>query len=698
MPDDREFLRFAQDFQAEIIEQAGAGVSESVAPAESDFKENVFTRLVLDDLAAAGVIENPEVCHCETRFGTAIGRVNGYAVNDDEDTLDLFTSVYRRTPQPETLAREEAVRAIRQAVRYFREAIRGHHRSMEQASDAYAMTQRIYELRNRLTRVRLFLFTDGICALKGLDEGLCGEGNVVPVTLDVWDLQRLFRAVQSGQPRDVIEVDFLQTFGNPLPCLPTPQHSSEYQVFLTLIPGPILYRLYDEYGARLLELNVRSFLQAKGKVNRGIRDTLRQEPEFFLAYNNGISITADGVELNRLPSGENAIRILRGLQIVNGGQTTASIHRALKEDRSEIGNVYVQAKITVVRPDLLDAMVPKISRFANSQNPVSEADFSANDPYHIAIEQLSLTTWIPGEKGRWFYERARGQYQVAKNREAPTPAQRKKFDERTPPSRKFTKTDLAKFLNTWQQVPHCVSRGGQKNFLELTLSLRRLGKDWRPNQDYYRELIAKAILFKRMTRIVTEEGFPAYRANIVTYTLAYVSFRSAGIVSLRSIWESQGISPELDNLLRHWSHAINDEILRTAVGRNVTEWCKKEDCWQGIKALNLPLPAALPPEYNSQPINNQASTTTFTPQDLDNIARLKRVAAPTWLRIHAWGKETGKLRWGQAAIAYTLAGMAAGNWHEQPSKKQALNGVEILDITEQHGLLATPTDGLNSIA
>ena len=691
MADERELLQFAQDFQAEIIEQAGAGVSEEGAPADSDFKENVFTRLFLEDLSGAGVVENAEVCYFEARIGTAVAKVNGYAVNDEEDTLDLFVSLYRHTTQPQNVSREDISRAVRQAARYFHEAIRGHHSSMERASDAYSMTQRIYELRDEIARLRIFLLTDGLCAVRSLDDP-DADASHVDVAVHLWDIQRLFRAVHSGQPRDLIEIDFQETFGSLLPCLATPQTCGEYQAFLALIPGSVLYRLYDEYGSRLLELNVRSFLQAKGKVNRGIRETLRQEPQFFMAYNNGISATADALEVDRLSSGQLGIRKLRGFQIVNGGQTTASIHRAVREDKVEIGNVYVQAKITIVQPHVLEEMVPKISRYANSQNVVSEADFSANDPYHIAVEQLSLTTWVPGEQGRWFYERARGQYQVAKNREAPTPAQKRKFEERTPPSRKFTKTDLAKYLNSWNQLPHFVSRGGQKNFLEFTLSLKRLGRDWRPDQDYYHDLIAQAVLFKRATRIVAEEGFPAYRANIVTYTVAYLSYRSGGQLNLRWIWEKQGISDHLAALLRDWSQAVNAEILRTAQGRNVTEWCKKENCWGTIQSLDLPLPSQMPPEFSAQPTSGGGyrrvgQAQQCRPEDLENIARVKKVPGETWLRIHGWGKQTGNLRFWQIGIAHTLSGMAASNWQKEPSRKQALHGVEILRIAEIHGLL-----------
>ena len=132
---------------------------------------------------------------------------------------------------------------------------------------------------------------------------------------------------------------------------------SEYQTFLLVLPGELISRLYDQYGARLFEFNVRSFLQARGNVNKGIRETLRSEPERFLAYNNGLTATADEIEVGQL-HGETVIRRLRGLQIVNGAQTTASIHRARKVDKIDISRVAVSMKLTRVEPTKLPSSSP----------------------------------------------------------------------------------------------------------------------------------------------------------------------------------------------------------------------------------------------------------------------------------------------------------------------------------------------------
>jgi AIPR protein len=233
--------------------------------------------------------------------------------------------------------------------------------------------------------------------------------------------------------------------------------------------------------------------------------------------------------------------------------------------------------------------VPLISRYANNQNKVSEADFFANDPFHIRIEELSRTIWAPASDGtqrqtRWFYERARGQYADAKNRES-TPARQKVFTSTHPTTQKFTKTDLAKFEHTWDRLPHVVSLGAQKNFSRFTLRLTEQGK-FEPDDTYFTHLVAKAILFKSTEKIVDREKFGGYRANIVTYTLAYLSFIDEKHVDLNFIWRHQSVSPDLQQTLVIISRKIHKVITNPPDGRNVTEWCKKESCWKAAQEIS----------------------------------------------------------------------------------------------------------------
>lgn len=274
--------------------------------------------------------------------------------------------------------------------------------------------------------------------------------------------------------------------------------SDKYRVYLAIISGELLAELYNEFRDRLLEKNVRSFLQVKGAVNKGIRDTLRDEPDMFLAYNNGISVTAESIEIVRDENGKPSIKSIRDMQIVNGGQTTASIYNAHKDKKTNanLSKVFVQMKISVITSsEDMEEIVPRISAFANTQNKIQIADFSANDPYHRRIEELSRTIWTSAQGGllpqNWFYERARGQYADMLARESTT-LRRKKYKEQHP---LFTKTDLAKYENTWEQLPFYVSEGAQKNFRRFTVRMNVSKKGKLPDEQYYHNLIAKAIMF-----------------------------------------------------------------------------------------------------------------------------------------------------------------------------------------------------------
>lgn len=684
MVDDHAFEEFFRALRGEILQQAGGDGAEGIEP---DFKENVFTRLVVEEyLAELGLTDNANICHCEVKRPKGSAKVNGCAINDDGDELHLYATLLNDSETPVPVITEKLREVAAQATRLYSYALAGMHREMEAASEDCEMVTQIHDHARDFRRVRVFLLTDGLASAAKLKKVTVGG---IPIETEVWDARRLFRSGINGQPRSEIHVDLQTLCGAPVPCLPMTAPARDYQAYLCIFSGPMLHRIYDEYGAALLEYNVRSFLQIKGKVNAGIRRTLLDDPHHFFAFNNGIAATAEEVEVVANEKGIPCIRSMRGFQVVNGAQTTASIHRAVKEDRADLAEVLVPVKITVVQPEALASMVERISLCANSQNAVTTADFSANNPFHIEIERLSTEVWMPGEQGRWFYERARGQYQVARFREGPTPAARKRFEERIPPSRKFTKTDLAKFYNCWERLPHVVGRGAQKNFTAFQTGIERRSSGWKPDADWYRSLIAKAILFKQLERIVRQVGVSAYKANIVAYTIASLSHGVGDRFDLARVWHQQSLSPLLETLLRNWVPTINATFRSTANGRNPSEWAKKEDCWKAIRALDLPLPETDPPELTLSSPGSQKVVAADRPrnEDQEHTRRCQQVAGDAWLRIHTWGKRTGKLAQRDVSIARELATLASEGWKKPPSRQQVSCGVRILDVAAKHGLL-----------
>lgn len=666
---------FATDLRQEVILTAEADDNEVMQP-------EAFTRLVLDYLTEAGEIDDAQCCYHRDR-GV---ETSGYGIDDDDEVVNLFSTIYTADVPPTTAPGASIEVAFKRLRGLWDKTADSYHLRLEESSDAFDMAIRLNQVRTEARKVRLFVLTDGIARPAHREPDVV---NGHEFSYHVWDIRRLQRCVTSGQRREPIEIDFVERFGSPVPCLDAHVTDGDYAAFLAVIPGDVLNALYSEYGPRLLELNVRSFLQARGKVNQGIRETILKQPERFLAYNNGISATASSIELIEMPGGGRGIKMIKDLQIVNGGQTTASIHHAVRKDKADVSKVMVQAKLTVVSEDDLSVIVPLISRYANSQNKVNEADFSANDPFHVRIEDLSRTIWAPPSDGthrqtKWFYERARGQYADALGREGTTARQRA-FKESHPSNQRFTKTDLAKYENTWDQLPHLVSRGAQKNFVEFTYRLQNRGKV-DPDTAYYCQLIAKAVIFKRAERLVAAERFGGYRANIVAYTIAYLCHRTAHRIDLNKVWRDQDISPALAEAISDTSRHVHTAIIDAPGGANVTEWCKRPACWDRVRDLDMSLPADLEAELIAVGRSAPKPVTGIETPDADEVATIGRVAAvpaETWFAIANWAKETDNLAPWQRGLAFSLGRNA--NQNKQPSRKQAAQGERLKQEAERLG-------------
>jgi hypothetical protein len=689
MSDESRFAEYLDTLRARISDLSFVTPEDSRGIGPSRFREEVFTEVVLETLEDLGQVAGGELCHVDQRLGRATGKVNAWHYDEESGEVNLFTSIYRGMPAPGNVPGSEITQAVKRAAHVFFEARNGIHTEMEPASGTYDMLQQFNQVWETVDRVRVIVLIDGIAPKSGISPVFDREGPDLQV--DIWDLQRLFRASSSGLPYEPTEIDMVERFGTALPCLAMPESSADYKSYLVIVPGTMLHSLYHEFGARLLELNVRSFLQARVKVNRGIRDTLKAEPARFLAYNNGISATAESVSIVKTNEGTEGIGKVVGLQIVNGGQTVASIHRARERDKVDLSDVFVQAKLTIVRPEHVETLVPLISRYANTQNRVNEADFSANHPFHIRIQQLSNTIWAPGEQSRWFYERARGQYQVAKAREGDTPARLKRFEATVPVSQRFDKVELAKYANAWDQLPHFVSRGGQKNFVAFMDRLMKAhGSSYEPDADHYRKLIAQALVFKRAEKVARALALPGYRANAVAYTVALVSYRTAGRVDLSRIWTKQEISTALADMIYDWMPAVYEELVRSAQNRNVTEWCKKEECWHHVQTMSVGLSSQLEQELaEGQPLPTVGETAgrtgaNLTNEDREVIARVMQISAQEWIHLCGWGSRTGFLKEWQIGIATTLAGYAATGWSKVPSRKQANQAIQILLIADEN--------------
>lgn len=560
------------------------------ADATGNFTDDAFVEVITEFLQDSGVIEEFTPCSYVHR-GI---RVDGYSLNFEESLLELYVADCRKGRDPETMTRAELEQAFKRVETFFEKSCLAKFvGEMETSHQAYGLARTINDELDRILRVRYYLITNA--QLTGsITELPPHTENGREWSYRVWDLDRLERTLGRGEPEDIV-VNFEEMFGKPLVCLPAGNGAGEIQSFLTVMPGDWLARIYDYYGGRLLEQNVRTFLQVRGKVNKGIRKTILEEPERFFPYNNGISATAEAVS-ERKEGGISLVTELRNLQIVNGGQTTASIFNVMKKDRAaQVNNVSVQMKLSIVAPEIASEIVPKISRFANSQNKVSDSDFFSNHPFHVTMEKFSRDIAAPALADsqiltHWFYERTKGQYANAML--YLSPARKREFLLRSPRTQVISKTDLAKYTQTFRCLPHEVSQGAQKNFARFA---DYISDEWDQRQNdfnefWFKRTVVEAIIFRTAEKLVLVAPWYAqgYRAQTVTYGIALliIRIRLKGYeLDVQKLWRDQSINEVFQHELLSCCKLAQDAMIEGAARNNVinvTEWCKRKACWDDI--------------------------------------------------------------------------------------------------------------------
>lgn len=582
---DREFFR---ELMSDVIARAGA---------EGRFHADAFFELITDDLVELGELDTADRAHHEAR---AL-RVDGYAGDPSEDgELTVIVSDFTAEDPPPTLTRRELDAQLRRGRNFVMQALDAEWRSMINESSPGAQLATLIALSwGKVNAIRVLLITNRPLSerVKTIDsDSLDGR----PVTHLVWDLTRIRELRQRGSAREPIAIDLIEEFKGGIQALKVSTGRGLYDGYLAAINGRMLADIFRRYGARLLEQNVRVFLQARGKVNQGIRGTIQNDPDRFFAYNNGITATAGAVKIRGSNSGCEIVEI-ENLQIVNGGQTTSSLHAALRSlgSADNLDRISVQMKLAVLRAEDIDTMVPNISKFANSQNKVTDADFYANHPYHLTIKRHSERVMVPRAAGslqstRWFYERARGQYVDQRNKLSPS--QWRSFEAQHPKSQVLTKTDVAKYDMVWRQLPHTVSTGAQKNFEVFMRTY--IVPEWDRRSDefhekYFERLVAKAIVFRHVEDLVSSAAWYSggYRANIVAYTIARVAKAiedSGRVPDLDEVWKAQGVGPVFDRLLKQVAEDVSRVLLSPPpLRRNTSEWAKIQECWLTIAKIPI---------------------------------------------------------------------------------------------------------------
>ncbi|MRH41586.1 abortive phage infection protein [Aquibacillus halophilus] len=570
---------FHQDFIQSILSDSE---SRGLMKAQS------FFELVCEDLMQVGdLTKNYQMAE----FVKTGVEVYGYDYDEDRKLFTLINFQFFQDDVIETLTQQQVGMKFKRLKKFAELSMDGMYQNLEETSDAYSLAYNIHRhnQNNLIDKFRFLILTDGKMTknITSIQNDLVHD---IECEHQIIDIDYLYGIFKSENSSGSYEIDLN------IPYLEAQSASNEYQSYLGILDGEQLFNIYDEYGQKLLEQNVRTFLQFRGGVNKGIRNTIQYNPDMFFAYNNGITATATHVETK-----DGFITKIRDFQIVNGGQTTSSIYAAKKNSKLDISNVSVQMKLSVVKNiEKKSEFVSSVSQYANTQNKVNKSDFFSNSPFHKEMKDYSKRVWVSTRGGsqkrtHWFYERVRGEYL---NEQAYlTPAKKKQFQIENPKHQLIEKTFLAKSENSWNRKPHIVSKGAQYSFAEFADSVTDIleKNELAITENYFKDAVSRVILFRSTEKMVSNASWyeNAFRAQIVTYSIALLSEtirKKKLFLDFSKVWEEQRLPTALQELMKVITKKVHEKITNPPPGSaNITQWCKKELCWNDVRGIDIDL-------------------------------------------------------------------------------------------------------------
>lgn len=666
-----------REFARELIDN----INTSVEMTGADYDQELATS-ILEYMEDNGEVNAPEICS----FQKTRSRITAYDYNDEAESLDLFYLV-----KAETMLGKINAGKIQQGFSYlmafYREAMTGQlfkNQDINPSDEIVEVAKLVQSTKGQISQLRLYIITDGLTDPAAVPPTEDSEDDEYTIEYNVWDMQRVYQQHNMRAGKEKVEIDFPTTYNTELQCLKMSEQNLFIDAYLAIIPGITLAKIYKQYQQVLLEKNVRTFLQFKGKVNKEIRKTLRNNPDMFFSYNNGISTTASEIE-TRERDGVLYITRLFDWQIVNGGQTTASIAASLTDKEVDLSKVFVPMKISVIRDaEHDDEIIKSISVSANSQTAIKNSDFSANDPYLVDLERFSRTEWVPNGNNKpvskWFFERTRGQYldQLAQL----SGFNEKSFKIEYPKKQKITKTDIAKYEVAWKQRPYDVCRGAEKNYQMFVNDIKR--EKPTISAGYFKNVVAKGVLFNTIDGLVKSKNLGGYKANMNAYLMSSISFLSEGQLDLTYIWEHQSVQLEVVGKIKELIPMVWAHITSGGAGgqsSNVGEWTKKSDCWNKLK-LRLAGIERFEEKLIQPETNEDGSYLNETQQK--KIQEAEAIEPNYWFALANWAKSNNQLTPMDRKAAFNFGTMKSRN-KGIASLKQALNALKIVEKAKELG-------------
>ena len=671
----------------EYREQLLEDMAVAAAADGSSTPDKEFLYYVTDILATGEEFDDFIECHQEgISHKRANMEIDGYAFDDTDGSCCVFILDYHGPFENDSINAKDIDIKFNLIRHFIEEAIK-YKMGFEESSQEYEFNMLLHEKAAGITKFRFYILTDAynrqrVKNIKDIE--IAG----INVERNVWDISRIFDIISSTTQKESVEIIFDKMGIEGISCVKAveyenvkadievaikyedesvretiPDNIITYTSYLAVVPGQVLNDLYIEFGSRLLEGNVRSFLSARGKVNKSIQNTIKNYPEMFFAYNNGIAATATEIDTEMTQEGL-VIKRIKDLQIVNGGQTTASIAYTLltqrKDDNIDISKLSVPMKISVLEHSMSERIIPKISEYSNSQNKVDASDFFSNHPFHIRMEEYSRKTPAPAVQGNqyqqyWYYERAKGQYNQGKMKFKPKSSQMKQYEMRYPASQVIKLVDLAKYMEIYNCVPHIVSKGKQALVRAFSNEIK---KQWDKSDEvfnvyYFKRVISLAIIFKATDEIIRQKVWwkekHSYKANVIAYAMSilfdYIQKNCKDYtLDFIKIWSQQSIYQELWQQMAVLCDEVYEYITEPSrMVENVTEWCKRELCWEKAQDRKWSIQDAFIKTLilvsEIKDIQKDAKAGRKIANEVDDLKYIISAGESYWKQVYEWGKE-----------------------------------------------------------
>ena len=585
------------------------------ASLEGTDPENYFIERILNDLEDIGELNDPIPMSVEIRnTRRQILGFDGYAYDEADGALVLIASEFanQRDTVP-TLTNTRIEELLSYMQRFIEESVNGNIRKFCDDSDPAVNIANEFKKKigKGMTTTEILRFKFIIISNFSLSKQVknLSQPDFLdrPVDLNVWTLERFYQTFVSNSS-EILEIETSDFGCDGIPCLKADLGGeSKYDAYLGIVPGKFLADIYLKFGSKLLQGNVRAFLSFRGNVNKGIRSTIMKQPENFFTYNNGIAIVARAV---RFSPDKSKIVFFKDLQIINGGQTTASLASAIikKEAPKGMDTLFVPMKLTVlnVEDDMSEEEVQNyneltktISECANSQNAVKSADFFSNHPFHVKMEQLSRRVMAPPVGGNpyqtvWFYERSRGKWEQEQMKL--TPHQRDLFKEKNPKSQLITKEKLAKCYNAMLMHPDQVCKSSADNFKIFAPYIDGIYENDRDriNDEFFKKCVCSIIIFDTLDKLISKEDwYPkgGNKAQITPYTIAKLMtlVPKDSDLDFALIWNKQTLYPALATELLRLAYFTHKYLEEKAAGGLVRSLSRLAGTWNDFKTVEYNL-------------------------------------------------------------------------------------------------------------